>query len=102
MADTPHAGLSLHLPPEVLTPLIREAVSEAVVQLEADRSAVGGKLAYGEGEAARLPSLNQHQLRDERLRGRITASVGPGQKILYSRNDLLGYLARRRWMAKTA
>jgi hypothetical protein len=39
-------------------------------------------------------------LRDERLRRRTKASVGPGRKILYSRQDLLDYLAERRWDRK--
>ena len=44
-----------------------------------------------------MMGLHPHQLRDERLRGRIKASVGPGRKILYSRQDLLDYLEARRW-----
>ena len=42
-------------------------------------------------------SLNPHQLRDERRRGRIKASIGPGRKILYTRSQLLDYLDARRW-----
>ena len=42
-------------------------------------------------------SLAVHQLRDERLRKRIKASVGPGRKILYTRQQLLDYLETRLW-----
>jgi len=40
-----------------------------------------------------------HQLRDERYRRRIKASCGPGNKILYSPQDLRDYLLSRRWDA---
>jgi hypothetical protein len=72
--------------------------ADGTAQTEQDRAAIGGdKLAYTEPEAARMLSLHPHQLRDERLRGRVQASVGPGRTVLYSRQDLLDYLAARRW-----
>jgi hypothetical protein len=92
-------SLSLSIDAEALRPLVRVAVEEALAAVEAARSNLPDKLAFGEAEAARLLSLHQHQLRDERLRGRIGASVGPGRKILYSREQLLAYLAARRWRA---
>lgn len=89
--------LSLQLPPDALRPLIAEVVAEVVRQLDAARAHVpDGRLAYSESEAAALLGLHAHQLRDERRRGRIAASVGPGRKILYARQDLLDYLASRR------
>ena len=90
-------ALSLAVEPDALTRLVRTVVEETLSALEADRASLGEKLAYPEPEAAALLSLNPHQLRDERLRRRIKASVGPGRKILYSHQDLLDYLAERRW-----
>jgi len=93
------AGLNLQLDSEALEPLVRRVAEEVVRQTQAE-SAQFGKLAYGEAEAAALLSLAPHQLRDERLKGRIEASVGPGRKVLYSRQQLLDYLARRPWKGK--
>ena len=87
----------LEIDADALRPLIDQAVAAALAALEKDRGALDGKLAYSEPEAARLLSLHAHQLRDERLRGRIHASVGPGKKILYGRDDLMDYLRSRRW-----
>ncbi|GAB4159928.1 MAG: hypothetical protein Tsb009_37250 [Planctomycetaceae bacterium] len=83
-----------------LAPLIEAAVAEAIRQIDETSSLIGGKLAIPEAEAARLLSMNPHQLRDERYEGRIAASVGRGGRILYSKNDLLNYLASRRWKRK--
>jgi len=96
--DTPRSnGLALSIDPAGLTPLIRAVVRETLAAVEADQGALPARLAFGEAEAAALLGLHPHQLRDERLRGRIKASVGPGRKILYSRSDLLAYLTGRRW-----
>jgi hypothetical protein len=91
------SGINLQIDAETLAPIIRQAVEQTLAALEKDRAALGEKLAFGEAEAARLLSLNNHQLRDERLRGRVKASIGPGRRILYSRQDLLDYLQQRRW-----
>jgi hypothetical protein len=92
------AELQLAVEPALLEPLIRAVVEQTIARLDQAREALpDGKLAYSEAEAARLLSLHPHQLRDARLRGEIEASVGPGRKILYSRADLLSYLATRRW-----
>jgi hypothetical protein len=40
--------------------------------------------------------MEQHQLRDERLRGRIGASQIVGRRWRYTRDDLLRYLQSRR------
>src|SRR5262245_55909227 len=95
MADAP--ALALRIDPEALRVLIAAVVAEAVAALEADRARLEGRLAWSEPEAAALLGLNAHQLRDERRRGRIGAAVGPGGKILYSKSDLLAYLAARRY-----
>jgi hypothetical protein len=89
--------VSLHVAPEALTPLVRKIVAEALAQLESARATVRDRLAFGEAEAAALLGLAPHQLRDERLRGRVKASVGPGKKILYTRAQLTEYLTRREW-----
>lgn len=91
------AGINLELDPETLKPLIEQAVETALVRLQETQAALNCKLAYSEPEAAALLSLEPHQLRDERRRGRVEASVGPGRKILYTRGQLLAYLASRRW-----
>ena len=59
--------------PDDLAPIIGEAVRKTIANL-AERALLGqsnGKLAYSEAEAARLLSLKPHQLRDERLEGKI-------------------------------
>jgi hypothetical protein len=89
--------LTLHLAPDAITPLVRQIVREALAQLEEARAALPDKLAYSEAEAATLLSLAPHQLRDERLRGRIKPSLGPGRRILYTRQQLLDYLRSREW-----
>jgi hypothetical protein len=90
-------GLHLQLDAEALRPLISAVVAETLAAVENVRATLPDKLAFTEAEAARLLSLRTHQLRDERLRGRIEASVGPGRKVLYTREQLLGYLASRKW-----
>ena len=81
---------------EALKPLIEATVVSVLSRLPDDR------LAYGEAEAAALLGLESYQLRDERLRGRIKASTGPGRKVLYSRDQLLEYLASRPWTPPAA
>ena len=66
-----------------------------------DEARLGDRLAFDEPTAARLLSLEPHQLRDERLRGRITASTIVGRRIRYLREDLLAYLGRNRTEART-
>jgi hypothetical protein len=82
-----------------LRPLVQQVAAEVVAALDKDRAQLDDKLAFGEAEAARRIGLHEHQLRDERRRGRISASVGPGRKILYTKSDLLSYLQNRRWKA---
>jgi hypothetical protein len=90
--------LNITLDPDALRPLVQTVVEEVLSQLEQARAALpADRLAFSEPEAAALLGLRPHQLRDERLRHRIAASTGPGQKILYTRDDLLAYLASRRW-----
>jgi Helix-turn-helix domain len=97
LTPPPPAGLALQLNADALKPLVELVVAEALAQLDAARAALDGKMAYPEAEAAALLSLQPHQLRDERRRGRIAASIGPGRKVLYRREDLVAYLMGRRW-----
>ena|SRR5438067_975746 len=93
-------GAVLQFPAEVLRPLVQQVVEETIAHLERVKAMLPeGKIAFSEPEAARLLSLATHQLRDERLRGRVSASVGPGRRILYTRDQLLAYLASRKWEA---
>jgi hypothetical protein len=84
---------------ELLRPLLEEIVTATIAKLEAERSALGARLAYSESEAAGMLGLAQHQLRDERLRGRVVASAIVGRRIRYMREDLVRYLLNRRWEA---
>ena len=99
MRDSP-AGVALSIDAETLRPLIAAVVAETLAALDVDRAKLGDRLAYSEPEAARLLGLNTHQLRDERLRGRIAASAIVGKRIRYQRSDLLAYLSERRTAAK--
>jgi hypothetical protein len=90
-------GVHLSLDPTGLRPLIEQVVTETLARLETERAKVNGKLAYSEPEAAALLGLEPHQLRDERLRGRIGASSIVGRRIRYTREDLTSYLMGRRW-----
>src|SRR5262245_46503780 len=100
MPDRPPA-LAVSIDVELLTPLIEHIVGEALRRLEGARAALPPeRLAYGEAEAARLLSLHPHQLRDERRRGRIKASLVVGGRVRYRREDLLDYLAARPYVPK--
>ena len=101
--NTPgHDGaVGFSFPPELFKPLIQQAVKEAIAQRDAARDQLPeGRLAWPEAEAAPLLGLKDHQLRDERRRGRVQAARGPGDKILYTRQHLLEYLANRPWNPK--
>jgi hypothetical protein len=82
--------------PDDLKPLIEEVISATLKKLTEGQAAIGERLAISEPEAAHLLSLEPHQLRDERLRGRITASRIVGRRIRYARQDLMDYLAKNR------
>lgn len=97
----PAPPLTINVNGDSLGPLIRAVVVEVLGQLEADRQqldAVAGpqRLCWSEAEAAAMLGLEPHQLRDERLRGRIAASSIVGRRVRYTREDLVGYLAARR------
>jgi hypothetical protein len=90
-------SVNLQFEPEVLRPLICQVVTETVAALEADRARIpDDRLAFSEEEAARMLGLKIFQLRDQRRLGRVGFSRGPGKRVLYIRQNLLDYLARRR------
>jgi hypothetical protein len=92
--------LNLSIDPDALEPIIRQAVVATVAELEAHRDRLGDKLAFSEPEAAHMLSMEPHQLRDERRRGRISASQVVNRGIRYTKQDLLNYLSRQRVGAK--
>jgi hypothetical protein len=87
-------GAHLTIDAEALRPVIRAVIAEVLAELGAVNGA--DRLAYTEAEAATLLGLQRHQLADQRRAGRLSYSRGPKGSILYSRSDLLGYLASRR------
>lgn len=89
--------VNITLSPDDLRPLLAEIVDKVVATIEGDLAPMGGRLAITEVEAAKMLSLKDFQLRDERYSGRIKASVGRGGRILYAKSDLLKYLSDRRW-----
>ncbi len=93
--------MQVMIDPAELAPIIAATVSEVMARIRADETALGDQLAFSEPKAARLFELEPHQLRDERLRGRIAASQIVGRRIRYLRDDLSQYLARHRTEART-
>lgn len=88
--------MQVTLDPHDLEPVIELIVERVVARLEREREALGDRVAFSEAEAAQLIGLEQHQLRDERRRGRIKASRIVNRSIRYLRSDLLDYLMRNR------
>lgn len=93
--------LNVSLDADALRPVIEATVAETLSRMADDEVRMGDRLAFDEPTAARMLSLEPHQLRDERLRGRVTASQIVGRRIRYVRGDLLAYLARHRTEART-
>lgn len=85
-----------------LRPLVKAIVAEALAELEQRKKVHDGRLAYTEAAAASMLSLNQHQLRDLRLGGKISHSRIVGNKIRYTLQDLMDYLNRGREEASAA
>ena len=82
--------------PADLEPIIVAAVAKTLAAIQEDQARIGERFAFSEPEAARLISMKPHQLRDERLRGRIGASGICKNGIRYTREDLWAYRARNR------
>ena len=95
--NPPPPGVALQLDPEALRLLVELVVTQVLARLEGERATFGDhRICYSEGEAAGLMGLEPHQLRDERRRGRITASQIVGRRIRYLREDVVRYLLARR------
>ena len=90
-------GVSLNIDPESIRPVIDQAVAAAFARAMEAWAKVGDRLCYTEAEAAAMLGLKEHQLRDERLRGRIKASSIVCRRIRYTYADLMEYLMSRRW-----
>jgi len=86
-------GVQLHIPGDSLRPLVKAVVAEVLAEYS---QVVGtdGRLAYPEAEAAALLGLTGRQLAEQRRAGRLGYSRGPKGSVLYSKSDLLAYLAR--------
>jgi hypothetical protein len=91
------ADLALTFDSGALLSAVKKAVHDAIAERSSMWPQSGGeRLAYSEPEAARMLGLEEHVLRDERRRGRISASKIVGRRIRYTREDLTDYLASRR------
>lgn len=88
-------SLKLEIDIEAIRPHLEKIVADVLAKLDSTRDRMDGRIAFSEQEAARMLSLNPHQLRDIRRRGEIRASVACGGRIRYAKEDLLRYLADR-------
>lgn len=88
-------GVQLQVEIDSLRPLVRAVVAEVLAEL-GQIGGSDGRLAYTEPEAAALLGLTSRQLGEQRRAGRLSYSRGPKGSILYSKGDLLEYLASRR------
>src|SRR5262249_19066958 len=89
-------GLLLPVELGALTPIIDRAVEAAIARLEQRLAAAEEGDILTEEQAARLLQVESHVLRDERRRGRISASRIVGRRIRYQRRDLVAYLDANR------
>jgi hypothetical protein len=80
---------------DTLRPLVQQIVRQTVDELLARLPDLTDRDAYTEAEAAARLGLKRHQLRDERLRGRVTYARGPRGTPLYRPVDLAAYLSRK-------
>lgn len=86
----------IRLDPSELQPMVQSIVAEVLRELEKHRQVHDGRLAYSEAEAADLLGLNQWQLRDLRLAGKIAHARIVGNRIRYTLDDLKAYLRQGR------
>ncbi len=78
-----------------LSPLVTAVVTQTIAELDKASSLLNGRLAIDENEGARLLGLHSWQLRDLRLAGKIGYCRIVGNKVRYTRDDLLTYLRER-------
>jgi|ERR1700685_655109 len=88
--------MHLTIDPDDLVPLIQRVVAETVAKLDQERTPFGSRLAFSEAEAAAMLGLEEHNLREARRKGAIQASRIVNRRVVYSRADLLAYLAANR------
>lgn len=88
--------MNISLSPDDFEPLLTQIVQATLIRLESDKAGMADQLAFSESHAARLLGLKPHQLRDERLLGRISSTKIVGGQIRYCQVDLLQYLRRNR------
>ena len=79
-----------------LRPLVKLVLTEALAELDQLKTIHNGRMAYSEAEAANMLGLNQHQLRDLRLDGKISHTRIVGNRVRYQWQDLVAYLNRGR------
>ena len=83
-----------------LRPLIRAVAAEVLAEIREAESMLppasgdDKPAVYSEDEAAEILRQRKHVLRDLRQRGGISYSRGPRNRVLYTRQDLLNYLAK--------
>jgi hypothetical protein len=87
--------VNLPIPIDSLRPLVKGVVAEVLAELT-QKFSNDGRLAYTEAEAAGLLGLTARQLAEQRRAGRLGYSRGPKDRALYSKSDLLAYLASNR------
>ena len=85
--------LNLSIDPQELVETIASQIAE---KLQAGRGSDNDTLAFDEATAARMLSMQRHQLRDLRLAGKIAFHRIVKNGIRYAKADLLDYLVRNR------
>ena len=81
---------------DALRPFIAAVVQETLAAAASDKARLAnGRLAYLESEAPSVIGVSKHVLRDARLRGELVG-MKLGNKIAYSRSELLAWLVRQR------
>ncbi|MEQ8786244.1 MAG: helix-turn-helix domain-containing protein [Pirellulaceae bacterium] len=74
-----------------LAPLIEQIVQVTIEQLNSQQCKLNGRIGFTEREAAELLGVQQHTLRDCRLRGEISAKK-MGSRYVYAAETLRKYL----------
>lgn len=85
--------MRLEINPDDIRPIVAAAVEAVLARRAAGESQLGPRLGFPEAEAAQLLGIEQHVLRDARLRGEINA-VRLGRQWIYSRETLLKFLGQ--------
>ena len=88
-------SLQIQFDQDALRPLVHLAVAEAMAGVEEERARFSGRLAFTEPEAAVLLGVRAHVLRDCRRRGELQGAR-VGSRIVYTRDDLIGFLDRQK------